>query len=455
MTDLRSLSLVEFIPELTKNFRPPHHLADWCDMIERCLCGGVRGLCAIPIRHMKTWTTLHGVAWLMLRDPTIRIILMCADHERANELGKACRKLCEAAAYLTGEPIGPARGDNTIVDWKNERGGGVCVMSAEQSRLGRDVDVLIVDDAITDKTYQDVHVCDAVDQAIGEYTARSGRPSRRGSVLILGSRWTQFDDPIGRRLSRTAAQWEDVHHSAIIDMDLPTERAFCADVMPIEEIRRRRAELRELDPSERYFWAQFMNQPRSVTDARFKEPFRYAEVPDYPGFRYAMGVDLAYTPGAGDWFACVTLKLYGSVAYVLDVVRERADFNTLENLIRNRWDRYGRCPIFSYIAGPEKGAVHYFVDKGIPIQGMPARYNKATRAQKTIDRWNAGKVQLPVDAPWVHGFLQRAKLFTGSDKARDDDEIDALVSVLDGTIGGGVSEQSRAFKRGERSIWSG
>jgi predicted phage terminase large subunit-like protein len=345
---------------------------------------------------------------------------------------------------MSGVAMGPARGDNLIHDWKNEHGGGVVCMSAEQSKLGRDVDVLICDDPLTEQTCGDPAIRDAVDNAIAHYTARAGRTGRRGSVLILMSRWDK-DDPIGRREQRKAQQWTIKQEPAIQNEGTDAERAFAPDVMPLEEIKLRRAELREVDPSERLFWAQFQNDPRQQVDARFKQPLWYHELPMYAGFRWAMGVDLAYTPGEGDWFACVVTKHYGSVVYVVDVVRERADFNVLENLIRARWTQYGRCPIFSYIAGPEKGAIRYFTDRGIPIQGLPARYNKATRAQKTIDRWNVGKIQLPTGAGWAYPFLQRALAFTGSDKARDDDEIDALVSVCDGMGGSDVANMPRAF----------
>ena len=76
--------LVEWIPWLSPDMQEPWHLEPWCKMIERCLDGGVRGLNATPIRHYKTQTTLHGIAWLLTRKPALRIILMCADHERAN-----------------------------------------------------------------------------------------------------------------------------------------------------------------------------------------------------------------------------------------------------------------------------------------------------------------------------------------------------------------------------------
>jgi len=342
-----------------------------------------------------------------------------------------CRKLCESVAHQTGTKIGPARGDNIIEDWKNEHGGGVVVMSAEQSRLGRDVDVLICDDPITEKTYQDAAALDAVDLAIGEYTARAGRKGRRGSVLVLMSRWTE-NDPIGRRLSRKSIGWTYKHSPAIIDMNLPSERAFAPDVMSLEEIQMRRRELAEIDPGERYFWAQFMNDPLASLDSKVREPKRYTDLPDWPGYRYAMGVDLAYKAGERtDWFACVIVKWYGSRGYIVEVIREKPDFNLMENILRSRWERYGRCPIFSYVSGPEEGAIKYFTSRGIPIQGLPARWSKAYRAQKTIDRWNDGGLLVPFTAPWERGFVARARMFTGAEKMRDDDEFDALVSVCD------------------------
>lgn len=434
--ELKGLTLVEFVHEVSPQLDPPMHLAWWAARIEACLVGGVRAMCSVPIRHHKTVTTLHGVAYLLLHDPTIRIIMMAADHERATELAKMCRRICEAAC------VGPRRGENIQTDWKNESDGGVAVMSAKQSKIGKDIDVLIFDDPLTETTSSDPVIRESVDSALAHYTARAGRRDRRGSVLGLMSRW-DLDDPIGRRLQRPG--WEIMQYPAIVDMNTPDERAFAPEVMTLEEIKMRRIEWAQQDPSERGFWAQFMNNPVPPMLGGFGDPARYGELETYPGFRYGIGVDLAYTPGeSSDFFACVVVKFYGSIAYVVECTRDRADFNQLENVIRNRWDKYGRCPIYSYISGPEIGAVRYFTDRGIPIQGIPARYNKATRAQKTMNFWNAGKIQWPGHDAWAAPAIFRFKRFSGSDKARDDDEVDALVSVIDGMMGSGVAPVPRA-----------
>ncbi len=444
--------LVEWVSWLSPEMRTPWHLEPWCQRIEACLHGGVRALNATPIRHYKTVTTLHGIAWLLTRDPKMRMILMCADHERANELGKFCRRLCDSAEARTGVKMGPAKGDNTIADWKNEAGGGVVVMSAEQSKLGRDVDALLFDDPITEKNADDPKARDAIDGAIAHYTARAGRALRRGSVLGIMSRWHP-DDPIGRRMARKVVEWDLIHARAVEDEGLPTERAFAPDVMSLDELRLRRAELAEQDPSERLWWAQFQGEPRVTSGELFKAPTRYSTLPMVGGFRDVLGVDMAYSSKASaDFFAIVALRVYGSIAYVRNVMRFHPDYRAGLDNVRSARDLYGHGPVYSYMSGPELGAARYFAQNGIEIQAMPARFNKRVRAQRTIDLWNAGKILLPERAPWTAGFLERVYGFRGVEGDADD-EIDALVSAIDGGMwSSGVPRVSGAPRIDRRSV---
>lgn len=425
---LSTMPLLDFIPYVSPQFASPHHLSSWTSLIERSMTERIRGMVAVPIRHHKTWTTIHGIAWKLVRQPTRRIIGFCADHDRAYELGMMTRRICS----LCG--VGPMRGESKTVDWKNKHGGGVVWMGAKQSSLGKDVDDLIVDDPIPEGDWYDAAVRDRVDHAIDLYTNRC-----TGSVLIVMSR-IHPDDPEGRRQARMKAHWVYVHHRAIEDEGLPTERAFAPDVMPLEEIKRRRAEASEADPGEMLWWSQWQNEPRAALDSKVRQPRRYTELPTWPGFRYAMGVDLAYKAGErSDYFACVVMKFYGLRGFIVEVVREKPDFDVMLHALQQRWERYGRCPIFSYVAGPEHGAIRYFTDKGVPIQGINARWSKAYRAQNTIQRWNDGNILVPEHGTWVNGFVARAMMFTGSEKERDDDEFDALVSVCDAILGGAAA----------------
>lgn len=441
MISVSELPIMDLIPRLSPEFSRPVHLADWCALIERAADGEpVRGLCSVPIRHYKSETTQHGVIRILLKDPSTPIIYLTHSFERAQAVGKRIRQVARETS------IGPARGYDQIADWRNEAGGGVVIMSAEQSRLGYNCGALIADDPIDENGADDPKVREAVDGTLAHYGARCQRRGKPGPQLIVMSRWHP-DDPIGRRLNRRAVQWEYVHKPAVIDEGLPTERAFAPEVWDLPALKQMRAELAEKDPTERLWWAQLMGEPRPMGSDLFGPATFYTELPTW-GFRKGFGIDLAYTASDGsDYFARVVARAYGSKLYVLDVVRHKIDAHHIESTCRADLNKYGHAPFWSYMSGPEVGMARVLQERGIPIAVMRARYNKLVRAQRTIKRWNSSEILVPDvnAAPWVHGFLHRMSYFRGHDNESDDDEIDALVSLCDGVMGGAAGEKVKTL----------
>jgi predicted phage terminase large subunit-like protein len=436
------LSLQEFIPRISPEFQSPWHLQDWTEQIELAAKGeAVRALCAEPIRHFKTTTTIHGLVYAIVQDPTSRWLFLTHSFERARTIGKKIRQLAEAAG------VGPMAGYNTIETWSNKEGGGAIVMSAEQSRLGEDVHGVLFDDPLDEHASMDQQRRDRVDETIAHYTARCMRRGKPGPVLGVMSRWHP-DDPIGRRLLRTAVDWKYIHHPAIVDDGLPTERAFAPDVWPLAELRKMREELREQDPTERIWWAQLQGDPKPVGSAKFRPDVeRFDVMPDW-NFRIAFGADLSFSQGdQSDYFAMCVVKIIGTKAYLLEMMRTKLDAHQIESTCKAFLNKYGHNPIFSYVSGPEIGMVKLMRERGIPFYPLRARYNKLVRAERTIKRWNDGNILIPRVAPWVPGFLTRATSFRGDEKSRDDDEIDALVSVCDGAMGGVAAGTVRTLGR--------
>jgi predicted phage terminase large subunit-like protein len=427
------VGLLAFIPRLSPEFAAPHHLADWCQLIERAAGGEpVRALCAVPIRHHKSQTTMHGVAWALVQDPGMRILVLTFSFARAIEMGARIRELCERCG------VGPVYGSNKVEKWSNAAGGGVACMSAAQSRLGADVHLVIFDDPLDEHDAQSFNERSAVDDTITHYTARCMRRGRPGGVLGVMSRWHP-DDPIGRRLARRERVWEYVHHPAIIeDAETGEERAFAPEIWPIDELRKMRAELREQDPTERLWWAQFQGEPRDASGALFRaDPERYTALP-HGSFRLVYGCDLAWSTHAGsDFFALVALKIYGAKAYVIESRRTKLETPAIEGEVRAMQARHGPGPLFAYVSGPEKGIVRNLQARGFRFVVAPARYNKLVRAEKTIRRHNDGDILYPVSASWVGPLFARMEVFRGEDKGHDDDEIDALVAGCDMGMGGG------------------
>jgi predicted phage terminase large subunit-like protein len=273
---------------------------------------------------------------------------------------------------------------------------------------------------------------------------RRGKP---GAVLGVMSRFHP-DDPIGRRIQRRAVDWVYVHRPAIIDEDLPTERAFAPDVWDLPALRAMRAEMREKDPTERFWWAQLMGEPRPMGSDLFGPATYYTALPTWVGFRRGFGVDMAYTATDGaDWFARVVGRMYGPKLYLTDVTRHKIDAHLIESTCKADMNKHGRAPFFSYMSGPEIGMAKVLIERGVPIARMHARYNKLVRAQRTVKRWNDGSILVPSDGLWVPGFLHRMSIFRGHEHDTDDDEIDALVSLADGCMGGMVAGGPKTLGR--------
>ncbi len=381
--------LMPFIPRLSPEHQEPHHLAEWVDLFERVAKGeAVRALCGVPIRHHKSETTYHGVVWLLVQDPTLRMLVITYSLDQALLMGRRIRELA------TRIGVGPAYGSNRIDGWRNAWGGGVVVMSAAQSALGGDVHFLLFDDPMDEHTSNTHREREAVDATLVHYTARCMRRGKPGPVLGVMSRWHP-DDPIGRRLLRTADRWEYVHHAAVIeDVDTGVERAFAPAVWSLEELRKVRAVLREQDPTERLWYAQFQGNPQPVGSTKFRgDPERYVVLPDY-SFRLAYGAHLM--PDA-EHYGMVALKIFGSKAYVIDVARTRLDASSIESACRKMQATHGAAPIFAYTTGtgPDAGLVKLLRQRGLQFSPLRARWNKIVRAEKTIKRWNDGDVVVP------------------------------------------------------------
>lgn len=445
--------LLEWIPEVSPELTSPYHLAPWCSMLERAgRRESVRGLCAIPIRHHKTTTTVHGIAHAIKNDPRLNVIYMTHSQLYANTRGRQIRDLSARVG------VNIQKGHNTIHDWKTEEGGGVLTMSAQASALGQDVDWLVWDDPFesADEASKP-EVRQRVDETIAFYTSRL---SVGGSVTGIMSRFHP-DDAYGRRLRRTAVAWEEVTSAALLNEGTPEERAFAPEVRTVEQLKVHRAELKEVEPREQTWWSQFQNDPRAQSGDLFRSPKRYGELPTEPGWRDVMGIDLAYSRSKrADWFALVLLRMWGSTAYVRKVERLKADMSVLVMTIRAAWawnaqsydpdeQARGRCPIFSYVSGPEIGAIAYLAELGINVNALPARFNKLVRAQKTIDVWNDGRILVPHGTE-NDGFLGRVAGFRGVESEDEDDEVDALVSAADGGLWSTATTATRAL--GQRRV---
>jgi phage terminase large subunit-like protein len=425
------LPLLDFIPALSPHLKRPDHMADWCSMLERCETETVRAANAKPTRHHKTWTTLHGIIRLIGRRPTWRVMLIAAEHSRAEWLGEQTRVLRERAG------IEGVRGQDTKRNWSTPQGGGVIVLSVGQSGIGADSALVVADDPIDEHGFGDPSVRDSVDEMIAFYTSRSIIEGRRGSVLLLMSRG-DLDDPYARRVARG---WEHTSTPAIIDEGLPTERAFAPDVLDLDALKAIRSEFEQQDPSLRLWNSQWMGNPLAYADGFFEgQTAFYGDLPsDCP---IIWGVDAAFTQGKkSDYFAGVGLAILGRQRAVFDVRRHRRGLSEAFDTLAGINATWPLARFAAYTSGPEIGIYHALSDKGLHIETMNARWNKATRASKSAQAWRQGEILVRLGEPWSGPFLSEMHSFNGSE-AGVDDQVDALVSANDAALQSGFAPKA-------------
>lgn len=419
--------LMDFIPmcpvPLAFPTRAPFHLKEFVEVLERAPRGGMRVLCSVPIRHHKTSTVMCAIVKWLKDDPTLSIGYMAYGLQRAKDVAKEIRDMARNMGLQA------VKGHDEIVNWRTEEGGGVKAFSADQSILGSSIDVLIVDDPYEGQSQaDDPRVRELVTKTIDFYT---NRLMPKGSCIIVMSRFHP-EDAIGERSRRKAVPWLYIHNRAIQE----DGTAYAHEVFTLEELLAKKAEAAEEDPTERTWYNQWQNEPRAPGAEYFNDPAKYPlDPPHWAGYRDYMGIDMAFTTGrTADWFAIVVARQCMGKYYIRNAHRFKADPREVPSIIKASFATYGRMPIYSYMSGPERGTIGRLADQGIQIQAMQPKVNKLWRAQRAIALWRSGNILVPQFGAWVEGFVGRAKLFRGAE-TDDDDEVDALVSLIDATFG--------------------
>lgn len=418
---------MQFIPAVSPRLTAPTHLAELVDVFESVVRGTVkdgRYVVTIPMRHGKTFTTHHMIAWALMGTPTLEIMYISYGASFAQKSSRRARSLALAAG------VSLSADHNTIGEWMTTDGGGVLATGIEGEIAGRGADIIIIDDPIKSRIIAESaderqKAADFVEEAIS-------RLNPGGSVFVVSARW-HIDDPSGQLL-RTG-EYTHIHKRAIDDEGLPTERALWPDKRPLPVLHRTRHEVGA------YNWfSWYQGEPRPPDSSLFRgSPVTFSTLPD--GVSFAIGLDLGFTVN-GDASACAVLANGpDGTSYVVHVETCSRTAPGVAAMIASVKARYPSASMFTYYSGPEKGTIDLLTEfpYRLDIIGVPARYNKYARAMACADAWNAGRVRVPAIASWdVGALVNEAVNFTGGDGERDD-RIDAMVAAFDALDQGGAS----------------
>ena len=283
-----------------------------------------------PPRHGKsTWTTILWPAWCIGRNPSYRFLLIANTASQGSLFSMAVRDLVTSDIYRRIFPhIRPDKNRSWNADeWFIERPNKTAdptfaAMGADGAVISRGCDFLLCDDIVDAKNSATLEQIEKVNDNM-KITAQS-RLAPYGRHVVIGHTWHVQDYYAHCESLPTFTVFK---HPAIIDENLPTERALCPEIWPIDRLKEIRAGLKS-DP----LWqATYQQDPRSLSDVRTDiKPFMLKWITEEEAwkrrneFKIGISVDPAEKlKKVNDFFVATVVGNKGMDWYGLDLLRGR------------------------------------------------------------------------------------------------------------------------------------
>lgn len=426
----------DFIRRVKPAWEAPVHLDPIVQILERMNTERVEAVTSTPPRHAKTTTILHAMVRDLERDPTLKMAYITYATELAETKSLDARRIAqdsisnwEAQGIEPPMQLDPER--QNLREWRTTKGGMFVATGIGGGLTGMGFNRIVVDDPFKGRTEARSALTRDRTEEWFDSVAYTRRDPRGTSYLVNATRW-HIDDLSGRLIRKG---WESVNLPAIDG----ARGALWPSVFTLEELEKIRAH----NPKE--FAALFQGTPVADGDGVFKGAKYYDTLPE-GGYVISVGLDLAYsTKTTADYSVAVVLRLYGNGnAYVVDVLRKRLEapvfkgelyqfLSQRHSIVSNGRRMLPR--VRGYLSGTELGVVSTFRNAAdnigsIPIDAMPCKGDKLTRATDVAAAWNrdAATVYVPREAPWLVDFVTELQAFTGINDEHDD-QVDALAGA--------------------------
>ena len=239
----------------------------------------------MPPRHTKSeFASYHFPAWLVGRNPKLKIIQTTHTGELAMNFGRKMRNLIDSAEYRKIFPEAALAPDSKSAGrWTTTQGGEYFAAGVGGAITGRGADLLIIDDPHSE---QDALSDAAMENAYEWYT--SGPRQRLqpgGSIVIVMTRWSERD--LTAKVLKQQAhdpkadQWEVIEFPAIMEID-EKPKPLWPEFWKLEELEGVRASL-----SAQKWSAQWLQKPTSDSISIIKRSWwKQWEREAVPGLEY-------------------------------------------------------------------------------------------------------------------------------------------------------------------------
>jgi len=384
----------------------------------------------MPPRHTKSeFASFLFPAWMMGREPRLKIIQTSHTAELAQRFGRKVRNLIDTQDYQNIFPGMELSADSKAAGrWETNSGGEYFSAGVGGAITGRGADLLIIDDPHSE---QDALSATALENAWEWY---SSGPRQRlqpgGSIVIVMTRWNTKDitgELIKAQGQPKADQWEIIEFPAI----LPSDKPVWPEYWQKEELESVKASI-----SVAKWNAQWQQNPTAEEGAIIKrEWWQTWEKSQMPGLMHVIqSYDTAFSKKeTADYSAITTWGIFmpdekTPNIILLDMKKGRWDFPEMKEIAYDSYKYWEPESVVIEAKATGMPLTQELRMRGIPVINFtPSKGNdKLSRVNAVAPLFQSGVVWAP-DEVWAEEVIEECAAFPYGEH---DDLVDSMTQAL-------------------------
>jgi len=404
----------------------------------------------MPPRHGKSeLISFWFPIWLLIRDPSTKIILCSHGLDLAAHWGRRVRDFLKEHGPEFGITV---KSDTKAANrWELEQGGGMITAGVGGPIVGRGANILIIDDI--HKNMEEA-TSDIIRENVVNWYPNTAlhRLEPGAGVVIVATRW-HYDDLIGRleadSISGAGQKFDIINLPALASEEDPLERDVGDPLWPFRYDKEALLEIKKgMTP---FGWSALFQQRPTPEDggAIRTEWWRYWDDSNKPTEfdQVIMSWDLAFKDlKKSDYTVGQVWGRKGPNFYLLHQLRDRMDAPTVIHQMRHLVGLYPEAGA-KLIEDAANGPAVYQMLRG-SVSGVmlvKAKKSKDARLSAVAPMIQAGNVFIPSTdkAGWVKDFIFECSAFPNG---VNDDQVDALSQALNFLMPSGQYAQKAQFE---------
>jgi len=401
----------------------------------------------MPPRHTKSeFASTLLPAWMIGREPKLKIIQTTHTGELAVRFGRKAKTLIDSSEYQEIFQTRLREDSQAAGRWETAQGGEYFAAGVGGAITGRGADLLIIDDPHSE---QDAMNMSALERAYEWYT--SGPRQRLqpgGKIVCVMTRWNTKDLTgilLKNQSEPKSDQWDIVEFPAI----LPSGKPVWPEYWKLDELESVKASL-----SLGKWNAQWMQNPTSEEGAILKREWWKNWEKDYiPKLEHVIqSYDTAFMKKeTADYSAITTWGIFRETEegppqmLLLDAIKERYEFPELRRVAKEQYDYWQPETVLVEAKASGLPLTYELRNMGIPVVNFtPSRGNdKHTRVNSVAPLFESGNIWAPTDKQFAQEVIEECAAFPYGDH---DDLVDSTTQAVMRFRQGGLLEHPEDYE---------